>query len=110
MLRKRPMACYANRKDAVCFYGPVIYRFDAVYPIKAFSPKQTFSMALLRGALRRQGGEGRGVLYCHPQQQTDVAAWLSQHTHLGWRLEADAKLLPGEMRLMTEGGAFALRW
>ncbi|MGL9721376.1 HrpE/YscL family type III secretion apparatus protein [Symbiopectobacterium sp.] len=54
--------------------------------------------------------EGRGVLYCHPMQLTDVAAWLSQHAHLGWRLEADAKLLPGEMRLMTEGGALTLRW
>lgn len=41
MLRKRPMACYSNRKDAVCFDGPVIYRFDAVYPIKELSPKQT---------------------------------------------------------------------
>lgn len=110
MLRKRPMAFYANRKGAGCFDGLIIHRLHAAYPVKAIPPKNTLSMALLRRSLRRQGGAGQGVLYCHPVQQTDVAAWLHQHAHLGWRLETDARLIPGEMRLMTEGGAFTLRW
>ncbi|MCW2485264.1 hypothetical protein J5069_05050 [Candidatus Symbiopectobacterium sp. NZEC127] len=110
MLRKRPMAFYANRKGSVCFNGPVTHRLHTAYRAKAILPKHTFSMALLRRSLRRQGGGGRGVLYCHPMQQTDVASWLSQHAHLGWHLEADTTLMPGEMRLMTEGGSFMLKW
>lgn len=110
MLRKGPMAFYANRKGSGCFDGLVIYRVHAAYPVNAIPLKQTCSMALLRRSLRRQGGEGRGVLYCHPMQQTDVAAWLSQHAHLGWRIEADEELMPGEMRLITENGIFMLKW
>lgn len=110
MLRKGPMAFYANRKGSGCFDGLVIHRLHAAYSVKTIPPKHTLSKALLRQSLRRQGGEGQGVLYCHPAQQADVAAWLNQHAHLGWRLETDAKLISGEMRLMTEGGAFMLRW
>ncbi|MCW2478778.1 HrpE/YscL family type III secretion apparatus protein [Candidatus Symbiopectobacterium sp. NZEC135] len=110
MLRKRPMAFYANRKDAGCMDGLVIHRLHAAYPVKNIRPKHTLSMALLRRSLRRQGGEGRGVLYCHSVQQNDVAAWLRQHAHLGWRLEIDARLIPGEVRLKTEGGVFTLKW
>lgn len=110
MLRKGPMAFYANRKESGCFDGLVIYRLHAAYPVKTIPLKQTRPMALLRRSLRRQGGEGRGVLYCHPMQQVDVAAWLNQHRHLGWRLETDARLILGEMRLVTEGGTFMLKW
>lgn len=110
MLLKRPMTFYANRKGAGCMNGLVIHRLHADYPVKGIQPKHTLSMALLRRSLRRQGGEGQGVLYCHPVQQTDVATWLCQHAHLGWRLEIDARLILGEVRLKTEGGVFTLKW
>lgn len=66
--------------------------------------------ALLRQLLRKQGGGGNGVLYCHPTRQAAVAIWLGQHPHLGWRLAEDSALAQDVLKLITAQGAVSLNW
>ena len=110
ILRRLMVGFYPKRKKtahvdcisprALCFSSLSNNRLSAI----------ALSDLMLRRLLRRQGGDGWGLLYCHPTQHKEVLAWLSQHSHLGWNLESDASLIPGEMRLMTEGSEFMLRW
>ncbi|MGM3175392.1 type III secretion system stator protein SctL [Dickeya lacustris] len=66
--------------------------------------------ALLRQLLRTQGGGGHGRLYCHPEKQSDVSAWLSEHNHLGWVLSGDESLAHDTLKLMTPQGVMTLSW
>ncbi|SLM63265.1 MULTISPECIES: type III secretion system stator protein SctL [Dickeya] len=66
--------------------------------------------ALLRQLLRTQGGDGRGRLYCHPERQPEVSAWLAEHTHLGWTLTGDDSLPHDALKLVTPQGVMSLSW
>lgn len=74
------------------------------------SADAAWNNAVLSGLLRRTGGGGEGTLRCHPAQQEAVAGWLRQHAHLGWRIEVDATLPEGDVRLNTARGELPLRW
>lgn len=73
-------------------------------------PDEQRTSALLRQLLRNQSGNGRGVLYCHPEQQPQVANWLKDHAHLGWQLAIDDVLNKDELQLMTPQGVMNLSW
>ncbi|MGK4332696.1 type III secretion system stator protein SctL [Lonsdalea quercina] len=83
---------------------------DAMRQLVQDVPDEQRTSALLRQMLRHQSGEGRGVLYCHPEQQTQVANWLENHTHLGWQLAIDDVLNKDELQLMTPQGVMNLSW
>ena len=110
MSRRRPIEFYHDRNVSVCFDGPSTRVLRTAFSSNDTQQTLAQSDQMLHRLLRRQGGDGQGVLYSHPTQCSEVAVWLSQHTHLGWRLEPDATLKAGEMRLVTEGGEFKLRW
>lgn len=110
MSRRRPIAFYHDRNVSVCFDSSMTRILRTEFPSN--DTQQTLAQPdhMLHRLLRRQGGDGQGVLYSHPTQCSEVAIWLSQHTHLGWQVEPDATLKAGEIRLVTEGGEFKLRW
>ncbi|CCG85918.1 type III secretion system stator protein SctL [Erwinia piriflorinigrans] len=66
--------------------------------------------ALLRQIMRANALEDRGSLYCHPQQQDEVADWLQRHAHLGWRLQPDESLAVDGLKLVTTNGELHLDW
>ncbi|NAT79349.1 type III secretion system stator protein SctL [Dickeya dadantii] len=83
---------------------------DAMTQILKAVPDAERYPALLRQLLRTQGGEGRGTLYCHPDSQADVAAWLTEHSHLGWKLSSDDALAQDTLKLITAQGVMTLSW
>ncbi|ATO33349.1 hypothetical protein DZA65_02367 [Dickeya dianthicola] len=83
---------------------------DAMTRILKTVPDAERYPALLRQLLRTQGGEGRGTLYCHPERQAEVAAWLTEHSHLGWRLVSDDALAHDTLKLLTAQGVMTLSW
>lgn len=83
---------------------------DAMRQLVQDIPDEQRTSALLRQLLRNQSGEGRGVLYCHPEQQPQVADWLNDHAHLGWQLAIDDVLDKDELQLMTPQGVMNLSW
>ncbi|OSN02629.1 MULTISPECIES: type III secretion system stator protein SctL [Lonsdalea] len=83
---------------------------DAMRQLVQEIPDEQRTSALLRQLLRNQSGEGRGVLYCHPEQQPQVEIWLNDHAHLGWQLAIDDVLDKDELQLMTPQGVMNLSW
>ncbi|GAB7215594.1 type III secretion system stator protein SctL [Dickeya oryzae] len=83
---------------------------DAMQHILNTVPDAERYPALLRQLLRTQGGEGRGTLYCHPDRQADVSAWLAEHSHLGWKLSNDEALTQDTLKLITAQGVMTLSW
>ncbi|WP_226093519.1 type III secretion system stator protein SctL [Dickeya oryzae] len=83
---------------------------DAMQHILNTVPDAERYPALLRQLLRTQGGEGRGTLYCHPDRQADVSAWLTEHSHLGWKLSNDEALTQDTLKLITAQGVMTLSW
>ncbi|NKI74888.1 hypothetical protein Dpoa2040_002170 [Dickeya sp. CFBP 2040] len=83
---------------------------DAMTQTLNIAPRVECYPALLRELLRTQGGEGRGTLYCHPERQADVSAWLAEHSHLGWTLNNDNALAQDTLKLITAQGVMTLSW
>ncbi|MBX9447455.1 type III secretion system stator protein SctL [Dickeya chrysanthemi] len=83
---------------------------DAMTQLLKTVPDAERYPALLRQLLRTQGGEGSGTLYCHPERQADVSAWLTEHSHLGWKLSNDDALAQDTLKLITAQGVMTLSW
>ncbi|MEI7377298.1 type III secretion system stator protein SctL [Dickeya chrysanthemi] len=83
---------------------------DAMTQLLKTVPDAERYPALLRQLLRTQGGEGSGTLYCHPERQADVSAWLTEHRHLGWKLSHDDALAQDTLKLITAQGVMTLSW
>lgn len=110
MLNRNTLALVSREGGHGC--PGVVSSNDACYthPAQNVQPDAAWNNTLLSGLLRRSGGGGNGTLYCHPAQQAEVTDWLRRHTHLGWRIEADASLDCGDVRLNTDCGELPLRW
>lgn len=52
----------------------------------------------------------QGTLVCHPEQQHWVQSFLEDKSFLAWRVEGDADLSLGEVRLEVATGHFCCRW
>ncbi|WJV60704.1 type III secretion system stator protein SctL [Pectobacteriaceae bacterium C52] len=83
---------------------------DAMAQLLTDVPGPQRHQALLRQLIRAQGGEGRGMLYCHPHRKADVTAWLDEHAHLGWKLNGDDTLAEDALKLVTPQGVMTLSW
>lgn len=77
--------------------------------LEDFTPEQRYR-TLLQQLLRQHPRQQQATLYCSGTQQEDIAACLSQQSHLVWQLSSDEQLTTDQLRLVTEQGELLVDW
>ncbi|OEC32661.1 type III secretion protein L [Pseudomonas cuatrocienegasensis] len=66
--------------------------------------------AVLRQLTLAISNEESALIYCHPDQLTQLAHSLQEQGQRGWTLRGEPSLAPDALSLRTEQGDFSLSW